>query len=68
MTLPPRTEGAAPATGRDLARVRFLFWRDLFEPGEGLLSPRLIFPEPHDPLPVIAGRTIGLSDNAKISN
>jgi len=42
---------ADPETGRDLVRVRFVYRRDLFEPEEGLLSPHLLFPEPHGPLP-----------------
>lgn len=47
-----------PVTGRDLVRVRFVFRRDLFEPEEGLLSPHLLFPEPHGPLPAAKRRMV----------
>lgn len=47
-----------PVTGRDLVRVRFVFRRDLFEPEEGLLSPHLLFPEPHGPLPAAKRKVV----------
>jgi hypothetical protein len=46
-------------TGRHLARVRFVYRRDLFEPEEALLSQHLLFPEPHGPLQTTKPQVVG---------